>query len=172
MWCLHWSAFSSQRDVFGSLTDLLPGKRRSGVNRIGHPDWVKLSVELNCAPNQNTKISRLLQLQTNSSVCGNIILYKNNHIIVHLTEVLVSYIPKFNALHTVLVPCWNCRRDNFNIRSLLSLVEKRRLDMFFDIWPLRMRAIDWLVWMYIDQLNVSYKAFREWGRPKETTYLP
>ena len=29
----------------------------SGVNRIGHPDWVKLSVELNCAPNQNTKFS-------------------------------------------------------------------------------------------------------------------
>ena len=25
------------------------------MNRIGHPDWVKLSVELNCAPNQNTK---------------------------------------------------------------------------------------------------------------------
>ena len=34
---------------------LLPGKRRSGLNRIGHPDWVKLSVELNCAPNKNTK---------------------------------------------------------------------------------------------------------------------
>ena len=25
------------------------------MNRIGHPDWVKLSVELNCALNQNTK---------------------------------------------------------------------------------------------------------------------
>ena len=25
------------------------------MKRIGHPDWVKLSVELNCAPNQNTK---------------------------------------------------------------------------------------------------------------------
>ena len=24
------------------------------MNRIGHPDWVKLCVELNCAPNQNT----------------------------------------------------------------------------------------------------------------------
>ena len=32
-------------------------ERRSGMNRIGHPDWVKLSVELNCAPNQNTKFS-------------------------------------------------------------------------------------------------------------------
>ena len=29
-------------------------KRSSGLNRIGHPDWVKLCVELNCAPNQNT----------------------------------------------------------------------------------------------------------------------
>ena len=25
------------------------------MNRIRHPDWVKLCVELNCAPNQNTK---------------------------------------------------------------------------------------------------------------------
>ena len=24
------------------------------MNRISHPDWVKLCVELNCAPNQNT----------------------------------------------------------------------------------------------------------------------
>ena len=32
-------------------------ERRSGLNRIGHPDWVKLSVELNCAPNQNMKFS-------------------------------------------------------------------------------------------------------------------
>ena len=24
------------------------------MDRIGHPDWVKLCVELNCAPNQNT----------------------------------------------------------------------------------------------------------------------
>ena len=27
-------------------------ERRSGLNRIGHPDWVKLCVKLNCAPNQ------------------------------------------------------------------------------------------------------------------------
>ena len=26
-----------------------------GENRISNPDWVKLCVELNCAPNQNTK---------------------------------------------------------------------------------------------------------------------
>ena len=46
---------------FGSLPDFLTGNERSGLNRIGHPDWVKLSVELNCAPNQNTKFSSLLQ---------------------------------------------------------------------------------------------------------------
>ena len=32
-------------------------EKRSGLNRMVHPDWVKLSVELNCAPNQNTKFS-------------------------------------------------------------------------------------------------------------------
>ena len=36
-------------------------KRRSRLNRIGHPDWVKLCVELNCAPNQNTFCYRLVK---------------------------------------------------------------------------------------------------------------
>ena len=32
-------------------------EKRYGLNRIGHPDWVKLCVELNCAPYQNPKFS-------------------------------------------------------------------------------------------------------------------
>ena len=32
-------------------------ERWFGLNRISHPDWVKLCVELNYAPSQNTKIS-------------------------------------------------------------------------------------------------------------------
>ena len=55
VWRLHWSAFSSQRECVWQLTRFGGRKWRSGLNRIGHPDWVKLSVELNCAPNQNTK---------------------------------------------------------------------------------------------------------------------
>ena len=43
--------------------------------------------------------SIILQLQTNHSIYSYIISYKNKHIIVHLTEVLVSYTPKFNVLH-------------------------------------------------------------------------
>ena len=59
---LHWSAFSSQRDWVWQLTRFADRKRRSGVNRISHPDWMKLSVELNCAPNQNTKFFSSLQI--------------------------------------------------------------------------------------------------------------
>ena len=55
VWRLHWTAFSSQREWVWQLTVFAARKRISGLNRIGHPDWVKLSVELNCAPNQNTK---------------------------------------------------------------------------------------------------------------------
>ena len=55
VWRLHWSAFSSQRECVWQLTRFVGRKWRSGLNRISHPDWVKLSVELNCAPNQNTK---------------------------------------------------------------------------------------------------------------------
>ena len=55
----HWPFFnssssSSSMDTRGNLSNLwCPGKR-SGLNWIGHPDWVKLCGELNCAPNQNT----------------------------------------------------------------------------------------------------------------------
>ena len=61
VWCLHWSAFSSQRECVWQLTRFGGRKWRSGLNRISHPDWVKLSVKLNCAPNQNTKFFPSLQ---------------------------------------------------------------------------------------------------------------
>ena len=47
VWRLHWSAFSSQRGCVWQLTRFFGRKWKSGLNRIGHPDWVKLSVELN-----------------------------------------------------------------------------------------------------------------------------
>ena len=56
--------------------------------------------------NMNTTcnyFSIILLLQTNFSICGYIVLYKNKHIIVNLTEVLVLYISKFNVLHTALL---------------------------------------------------------------------
>ena len=50
---------------------------------------------------------------------------QNKHIILHLIEVLVSHIRKFNILHTTLVHCWNFSRDNFNVYSLMRLdIEK------------------------------------------------
>ena len=73
--------------------------------------------------------SVILLLQTNCSICGCMILYLNKHVIVHSTEVLVSYIPKFNALSIKLVYCWNFSRDSFNICLLQSMVIKKELDM-------------------------------------------
>ena len=40
---------SAKETVFGSLSNFCCPWRRSGMNRIGHPDWVKLCVELKCA---------------------------------------------------------------------------------------------------------------------------
>ena len=62
VWRLHWSAFSSQRDCVWQLIRFASRKWRSRLNRISHPDWVKLSVELNCVPNQNTKFFSSLHL--------------------------------------------------------------------------------------------------------------
>ena len=67
IWRLHWSAFSSQRGCVWQLTRFGGRKWRSGLNRISHPDWVKLSVELNCAPNQNTKFSSSLHMRVSET---------------------------------------------------------------------------------------------------------
>ena len=45
---------SAKETVFGSLPNFCYPGKSSGLNRIGNSDWVKLCVELNCAPNQNT----------------------------------------------------------------------------------------------------------------------
>ncbi len=44
---------------------LLAGKKRSGLNGISHPDWVKFSVELNSAPKQNTGFFSSLHIHNN-----------------------------------------------------------------------------------------------------------
>ena len=44
---LHWLAFSSQRERVRQLTPIWWPEMKVGVNRITHPDWVKLSVEAN-----------------------------------------------------------------------------------------------------------------------------
>ena len=101
-----------------------------------------------------------------------LILYKNKHIIVPLTEILVSYIPKFNALHTDLwLTAGIVAETLFNVRFLRRSLRKATLTCFY-IWRQHMQASDWLFERWIDQLNESYMAFREWGRPRETTHLP
>ena len=40
----------------------------SGLNRISHPDWVKLCVELNCAPNQNTKFPSVTRVSSKNNL--------------------------------------------------------------------------------------------------------
>ena len=65
--CCH-SRATRETSALGSVVQLkslglaaypISAARKEGTveNRIGHPDGVKLSVELNCAPNQNTKFS-------------------------------------------------------------------------------------------------------------------
>ena len=75
VWRLHWSAFSSQKDCIWQLTRFGGRKWRSGLNRISHPDWVKLSVELNCVPNQNTKFFPSLQIYLLTNIVINPVLF-------------------------------------------------------------------------------------------------
>ena len=80
VWRQHWSAFSSQIGWVWQLTQFVGRKWRSGLNRIGHPDWVKLSVELNCAPNQNTKCSFSVHIYIYIYVC----MYVCKHIYIYI----------------------------------------------------------------------------------------
>ena len=54
---------SAKETVFGSFPNFCYPERSPGLNRINHPDWVKLCVELHYAPNQNTKISSATHIQ-------------------------------------------------------------------------------------------------------------
>ena len=53
---LHWTELFCQREFLTDFPNYCCPERWFGMNRISHPDWVKLWVELNYAPNQNTKI--------------------------------------------------------------------------------------------------------------------
>ena len=58
VWRLYWTAFSSQREWVWQLTQFpVARKERPGMKRIVHPDWVKLSVELNLRAKLKYEIS-------------------------------------------------------------------------------------------------------------------
>ena len=98
---------------------------------------------------------------------------QNKHIIVYLTEVLVSYIQKFNVLHMAPGHCWNFSRDNFSVYSLPSLLIRRGLYLSKISGTDVLEARDWFIWKDVStNYMVSYMTFREWGWLQETTYLP
>ena len=52
---------SAKKTVWQFTQFLLPGKEVR-KDRIGHPDWAKLCVELNCVPNENMKFASTTQV--------------------------------------------------------------------------------------------------------------
>ena len=96
--------------------------------------------------------SIILLLKTKYFDCSYITQYEKKHLIVHLTEVLVSYI--YLTSFTQL---------NFNVCLLSSLVGKGYWDVF-DIWHQCMRAMDWFVWK--DQLNHVIQVLQRVGSTK------
>ena len=109
-------------------------KRRSRMNRIGHPDWVKLCLELNCAPNQNTKFP-------SSADYSSYLLYL--WYTQHLLDVVVEWLTSRQLKH------WdekkwqkNCFLRSYDLRQhqiinkllyLKKWIEKSKLSHF---WPL------------------------------------
>ena len=58
-------------------------KEGPAMNRISHPDWVKLCVELICAPNQNTKFSsatKLIHCKKSRRLFESAVISERNHI--------------------------------------------------------------------------------------------
>ena len=98
---------------------------------------------------------------------------RNKHIIVYLIEVLVSYIPKFNVLHTALhVHCWNCSRDIFNVSSSLSLVERGK-DMSLISRANALEASGLLVWKTVPINYICHTCLleSEVNHERKATYL-
>ena len=78
---------------------LLPGKE-SRVNRISHPEWVKLYVELNYAPNQNTKIP-------SATYVSNVSIWINEFILSFLSFML-GHICVFLSMILECMQCIKC----------------------------------------------------------------
>ena len=53
---LYRTKLFCQRECLTVFPSYCCPERWLGMNRISHPDWVKLCIELNYAPNKNTKI--------------------------------------------------------------------------------------------------------------------
>ena len=83
----------AKESVYGSSPNLVDQKWRSGLNRISHPDWVKLSVELNCAPNQNTKFFLSLRM-------GDLLIYYRSKYIHAIERKLQQGLDKLNKWAT------------------------------------------------------------------------
>ena len=120
--------------------------------------WVENRRKLVSRKNMNTLEfhSVILLLQTNCSVCGFIILYKNKYIL-HLTEVFMLYIPKFNILSMDLVHCWNFSWDNPNVSLLLSMIVKREQDKSLYLLPTYWKSvIGWFENMYLSIICIIH----------------
>ena len=79
---------SAKETVFGSLPNFCCPGKRYGFNRIGHPDWVKLCVQLNCAPNQNTFCYKGIEIYLSFSG--------------HITNMMITHIHKHVCINDFL----------------------------------------------------------------------
>ena len=78
----QWDVYTGRRcsakeSVFGSLPNFCCPERKFLLNRISHPDWVKLCAELNCAPNQNSSATHMYEQDLTLNKLQWLICYKN-----------------------------------------------------------------------------------------------
>ena len=70
---------SAKETVSGSSPNFCCPGKSYGLNRIGHPDWVKWCVELNCAPNQNNNCYNSIDSYFNKNLCCLILVHSYMH---------------------------------------------------------------------------------------------
>ena len=59
---LYRTEWFCHKECLTAFPEFVLPRRWSGLNRISHPDWLKLCVELNYAPNKNTKIPSAIEM--------------------------------------------------------------------------------------------------------------
>ena len=105
--CCYWRA-ASETSALGGVVQLkrmclaaylisAARERGSGMNRIGHPDWVKLCVVLNWAPNQDTFCNRINGLSCMISIWWSKVSYS------HQVRKVLFFVKKWHSIRDIHV---------------------------------------------------------------------
>ena len=150
---------SAKETVFGSLPNFYCLEKRSGRNRIGHPDWVKLCIKLNCAPNQNTKFpSTTYTFMSNTKFPSPTYSFIGNIVSISVHSYFLLYLSIYLYFPFCLIICFYIFYSTISYFHCHFL---KTLDF------LLLYRVDWQDWLTTLANRKTRPVYFQWGRPSQ-----